>query len=277
MKTVFSNSQLSHVWAHRQQTEGRANSFYFYGDTIFSYGSHFPIAKHLPNGKVLFTMRNYSNTTAKHIALTRNAVSHKELVMCWNPNGMPDENFAQFERLIKLELPKLKAARKPEKYVREIMGLCHRAEAYADAMGVPCPDTFAAFQDFSLLTPKGADEMLQNIAILEREAELKKQKAEQKSHKENVKKWLKGETRYIYSRADKRDYLRLNGENVETSQGVTIPVPVAKRFYFAVKSGAVKVGANLAGYTVNEVTKSQIKIGCHTFPVNYLIKFGDKL
>lgn len=279
MKTVFSNHELPHIWAHQQQTEGRAHSFFFRGCTIYSYGHHFPIARHLPSGKVLFTMRSYSNTTAKHIGLTRNAVNHKELVFCWNPESTPQENFDQFERLIKLELPKLKAARKPEKYVREIMSLCHMAEAYAEAVNVECPDIFAAFADITLLTPKGADEMLQNIAILEREQAEKKLKAEQKSHKENVKKWIKREVRYIYTRTGSRDYLRKSedGDNVETSQGVSIPMTHAKRFHIAVKNGLLKEGMNVGGYTVNEVSKKEVKIGCHTFPVSYLIKFGDTL
>jgi hypothetical protein len=56
---------------------------YFADGTIYSYGSHFPIAKHVTdkNGYhcVLFTTRSYSNTTAKHMSLVSYAI----------PDGVP--------------------------------------------------------------------------------------------------------------------------------------------------------------------------------------------
>ena len=45
------------------------NNFYFDGDTIYSYGSHFPIARHVETKRgraVLFTTRDYSVTTSGH-------------------------------------------------------------------------------------------------------------------------------------------------------------------------------------------------------------------
>jgi hypothetical protein len=70
-----------HCWAHQTQSEartpGRAH-LYFRGDTIFSYGPHFPIARHVKtaDGKpaVLFTTDTYSVTTARHICETRGAI-----------------------------------------------------------------------------------------------------------------------------------------------------------------------------------------------------------
>lgn len=45
-------------------------SFFFRGDTIYSYGQHFPIARHVTGTRgraaVLFTTRDYSKTTSKH-------------------------------------------------------------------------------------------------------------------------------------------------------------------------------------------------------------------
>ena len=46
---VFSNREIPHLWAHQTQDEARNGtaSFYFRGATIYSYGSHFPIATHV--------------------------------------------------------------------------------------------------------------------------------------------------------------------------------------------------------------------------------------
>lgn len=76
MKTVFSGSELAHVWASQNQIEGKASNFYFYDKTIYSYGRHFPIAS-IFGDTVLFTKKSYSNSTGKHIIRARRAVSHK--------------------------------------------------------------------------------------------------------------------------------------------------------------------------------------------------------
>lgn len=50
MKRVVNNSQLPHLWMYPREVGDNARtpngSFYFEGDTIYSYGSHFPIARH---------------------------------------------------------------------------------------------------------------------------------------------------------------------------------------------------------------------------------------
>lgn len=70
-KTVFPGAQVAHVWAQQNQAYGKSShdNLYFEGDTIFSYGSHFPIARFVERkGKkaVLFTTASYSRTTGKH-------------------------------------------------------------------------------------------------------------------------------------------------------------------------------------------------------------------
>ena len=77
---VFPTDEIAHLWAHQTQSDARnqQGNFYFTGATIYSYGSHFPIAKHVTNkrGKkaILFTTRSYSNTTGGHIAAVRQAI-----------------------------------------------------------------------------------------------------------------------------------------------------------------------------------------------------------
>lgn len=61
--------------------EGIANSMFIDGDTIYSYGYHFPIAR--KTGKVdennrpivLFTNRGHSNTTARHKSFVYRALA----------------------------------------------------------------------------------------------------------------------------------------------------------------------------------------------------------
>lgn len=80
-KVVYNTDEIPHLWVHRKTDEARnrQGNIYFVGDTIFSYGSHFPIARLVNrNGKdaVLFTTREYSNMTTQHKCAVRRACSH---------------------------------------------------------------------------------------------------------------------------------------------------------------------------------------------------------
>jgi hypothetical protein len=83
-KHVFDTGEIPHLWAHKVQASARnaQGNLYFDGDTIFSYGSHFPIARHVvdnptkknPKPAILFTTRSYSVTTSGHISAVRSAI-----------------------------------------------------------------------------------------------------------------------------------------------------------------------------------------------------------
>ena len=80
-KQVHPVDMVAHLWAHKSQDAAHCpgNKFYFSGDTIYSYGSHFPIARHVTNKRgsaVLLTTRGYSATTAGHKAVVARACQH---------------------------------------------------------------------------------------------------------------------------------------------------------------------------------------------------------
>lgn len=61
-------------------TSGKGSHMFIEGDTIYSYGHHFPIAKRLPDGKVLFNTEGYSSTTAKQKSYVRRALNDSDIV-----------------------------------------------------------------------------------------------------------------------------------------------------------------------------------------------------
>src|SRR5258708_2866708 len=70
-RKVFANGMVAHVWAQQTNEEGRSNNgnFYFRGDTIFSYGHHFPIARFSVDKTVVwFTNATYSVSTSGHVS-----------------------------------------------------------------------------------------------------------------------------------------------------------------------------------------------------------------
>lgn len=51
VKQVYPTNEIPHLWAHKTQSNARnaQGNLYFDGDTIYSYGSHFAIARHVTN------------------------------------------------------------------------------------------------------------------------------------------------------------------------------------------------------------------------------------
>lgn len=138
MKKVNNPQQVAHLFANQLQSEARTqtNNFYFFNDTIYSYGSHFVIAKHY-NGVLLFTERGYSNTTAKHINYVLSAASHKEKVFCAYPGGSHEQNFNFWINEAEKNIDKLKRANKPVIYLTELDKIKDKAQKYSDLFNIP--------------------------------------------------------------------------------------------------------------------------------------------
>lgn len=276
MKTVFTDaSQVAHLWAHQSQDSAKnaGHNFYFTGDTIYSYGSHFPIAR-IYNGKVLFTTRGYSNTTSKHIAMVRSACSHMDKIympyVLTGKIGLYDDehnkNLQYWANEIKISIGKLARARKKEIYLSEISHAKSQMQAYIDFFKLKVKAEYKTLLQAD--DSKGFSEYLsKQQARIKREQAAAKRKDEQALVR-GIKNFREFKERNIYNRDD-RDYLRYNKEleQVETSQGVPIPVDVAKRIYKSIVS-AQKKGMpddmQILGYSVKEITPDYVKVGCHT-------------
>lgn len=81
MKTVFSNQELFHIYASGTQENGRSNNgnVFFSGSTLYSYGTHFPLAIRYKD-KFLLNADSYSVTTSNHQTQTRYALRHCETI-----------------------------------------------------------------------------------------------------------------------------------------------------------------------------------------------------
>lgn len=279
MKNIFTNSDLAHTYANQTQLSGRnsSGSFYFQGKTIYSYGSHFPIANIVTNDKgeeiMLFTYRNYSNTTAKQISIVRNATRQYKKIYCHTPKGNHLDNFNNWLHLAEQQAEKLQKAKKPELYLNELSRLNKEVLEYAEFFSLEIPIT--------LITVLSIKDKSENLEYMTKKNELlkieraKKEKEEKIKLKQELKKWFNYETTRIYNRFN-LDFLRVKENRVETTQAVQIPTELAKRLHNKIKANTLKVGESLLDYKVTEVGNF-IKIGCHTFKRSYLLNFGAKL
>lgn len=279
MKTVFPNADLCHAWANQTQSEGKNSngSIFFRNKTIYSYGSHFPIAKHAvsADGKdiILFTERRYSNTTAKHISKVHRACRNDEIIYCYNPESLPADNFHQWALSAEIIAGNLVKARKPEIYIQQINEIGFSAKKYADCMGVQIPEELA-----NALSITDAEKYKNYIAVKSAAEEKRKAEKDRRLKAEQKKataKWLKGDGCYLSGQYD-YDLLRIKDDVVQTTQQVSIPIPVAKRLYATIKNGDLKVGSQFLDFPVKETGKVTV-IGCHKFKTEYLLKFGESL
>jgi len=279
MKTVFTDiSTIAHLWANKTQSEAKnsGRNFYFESDTIYSYGRHFPIAKHIENNginAVLFTERSYSNTTAKHIAVVRQSSRHLNIIDCLSPESSRNENFNYWQKCIESEAGKLLKAKKPEIYLSKIDSIKDKINRYVKYFDIEIPGLLSAAMQITDKT-KYNDYAANKETIL-KEQKAKEQKELKKAHKIALDKWLKLETSRLYTH-DGFDYLRVNDNRIETTQAVKIPLEVAKRLYSQIKDNTLQVGAKILDYSVQSIGK-EIKIGCHNFKTSYLLSFGSKL
>jgi len=260
MKKVNNPQATAHLFATQTQIEAYTptRNLYFYDKSIYSYGAHFCIAKFIDEKTLLFTERRYSNTTAKHIQTVSHATSHITKIYCGNPNWSHDDNFIFWLRQAEQSADKLKNARKPELYIWEMENIKSKATIYANYFNIAIPEILQSV--LKVTTKTEILQYLENKAEFIKAEKATKEKALKKEHTRNLKKWKNFEIGKLYQR-DGFDYLRKNDTEFETSQGVKIPLEIGLRLYKNLAN--VKINDKFLDYTINEITKQFICIGCH--------------
>lgn len=299
-------STVAHNWANEltvnYKKDHTAGSLFFEGRIIYSYGYHFPIATICvgKNGKkaVLFTTRGYSNTTARHIAVVRQACSQYELIYCQDPkaamSGTHTGNLQAFEQVAKANLIPLAKAKKPELYLNDIAAQKELATKYAEFFGIEKSKEFKALNYIHIVTKEGGkvasekDERARVKADKERQERLAAQHViDLAKEAEQIKKFRAFKNGYerVWSNASGFSYLRFNKETnrVETSQKVEIPVKIAERAFkwvlATIKAGGCdgECGYKILDFEVREVTAQQVRIGCHLLSIGEINKLAKQL
>lgn len=298
--------QVAHIWA--QQTKEKSNpnaNIYFENETIYSYGRHFPIATFKKNkhGKtaVIFTTDGYSVSTSRHIRYVENAL----------PSGLPifrvslknqstlceasNEDFAELyaKRLFEDYKRQLENEEKRIKQSRKYISLVYynRVVEYANEFAkffgiknrVKTPKKLIDY-----VTKKQAQiaerEALKNTpeAIAKREkAKLARERLKEKKRAAEVAEWKTGERRYIKHERGNFVFLRINGENIETSQGASFPLSHGIKAWQimehcrANKTEFIRNGKtiHLGHFQIDKIdTFGNVYAGCHF--VEYIEIFG---
>lgn len=278
MRTVYTNHELPHVWAHQTQQVGRGNHFFFDGPTIYSYGGHFPIATHVKNRRgdaaVLFTTRGYSTSTAKHLSYTRFAcrsmrVFHVPLSADNLSNTLAGNRKTFLDdyqtRIKAAELSAGRSRKYADSALEALCRLVDEANDYAEFTGSP--------RRFTIPDLEQLRERAKHATARERERKRTEQAKLERVNADAIREWLSGE-RNTLPYTITRTYLRIvdDGANVETSKGAIFPVEHAKRglaFVESIRESGQPYQRNghtfhLGNYAIDKIdTSGNVTAGCH--------------
>ena len=270
MKKVFTNSEICHVFNEQNQYEGRTSnsSMYFYNDKIYSYGSHYLLGHFIDNDTILINDTGYSNTTSKHMYLLQDATrNRKQYFKTKIDYKIVNKNVKEF-------LSKLVKARKTKEFY--LSQIDSTLKMYFDYLEYTKQKTkFNSYKEHRE-TVRIANKFYNDFDNLKETIKRANLKASTKAKKEivqNLKDWKNNKINWFRNKT-KFDYLRINGENIETSQNVKISISEAKRVLKLIEAKKV-IGQRIdKRFTVTSFNKF-LKVGCHNIPlkeINYIKK-----
>lgn len=272
MKTIFSNSELPHIWYHANQSDGRNHSktFYFDGDTIYSYGSHFPIARKLDNC-VLITTEWYSRTTQRHVSTVYSAIPggvdvFEVPVVSADSTRCHECNVESYRERVEELVRKANRARKHKHmHLTAIKTLSDQAAKYCLQFKVK-----STLLDVADLNIEEIEQVAAEYLEKQKHDRREKQKQLRVKEKQKIKEWLagKGDTLHAIDKV----YLRVVDEYVQTSHGAVFPVVDAVKAYNLITSimdsdmpSYLPIATKLGIYDIDKIYRNGTVIaGCHT-------------
>ena len=274
------NNDYSECYGYRMYSEN---------EKLFSYGSHFQMARKIEHkGKKVIFVTNHtaSNTTAKQIYALRQAIPFDWKV--YNVDSMTNHksNISGWFRKIEYFAQKLPRAKsRKDEYKREIKQLIATIVEYKEFFDVKYRFNKAEQQ---IIDDVDFDELQDLLKDREKrmyrseKAKVKRQTEKAfREAKEELEKWLKGETKYLRKQPYNAPiYLRINTDNetVETSQGITVPKRECKILFTRIEQGKDVKGFVLDElYTVLRHTEDELIVGCHIIPMKEVKRIGALL
>jgi hypothetical protein len=309
-KQVFKTEEVAHIWASQSQEEGRNSqaNLYFVGTTIYSYGSHFPMAEihTAKNGEqfTLHTSRTYSNTTNKHQHYAWRAVLHMprfEVPNIFNPRAA--ENVQHLGNLVADAFMAIisrrtgfagNSWRKGSYLLERLNEVIEEFNEYCKFFGIKdrIELDYETLSDLkALMAVKAKAEKASDAKRAERdkekcaqrELERAKNKAERAQKLKDLPKeldtWERGDGEAPDLAYSATVRLRINPRDriIETSHGATVDFADAIIFIGQLERGELKTGMKVGRYEFKKITKKELVIGCHNIPIKEFKKVSDWL
>ena len=280
MKTVFNNSHdVIHLFTQQSQPHAKSTNVFFYNDKIYSYGYHYLLASFIENKKgekaILINNEGYSRTTSKHIsAIIQASRQYRQFFKTHIDKNLLLQSLEDLKK-------KILKAKKPFLYSDQAQHLEKKYLEFCGFMGQKVDrELKKAFLFFHNKVEEMGEIYQKEIEEAEK-ARIKAEKARIKAEKikdaENLAKFMNYEINYHYFYSGE-DFLRISqdGQFIETSQRVKIPIESAKILYKLIKSGKDIKGYKIEDFTVISLNGT-LKIGCHQINTENVHEIGQKI
>lgn len=321
MRHVFPTSEIAHKWAHQTQEDARnpQGNLYFRGSTIYSYRDSWPLARIYTrkDGRrlVLTNADRYSVTTAQHQSAVNRAAGHLPQIAVPHVDdadqGRHSDNLAYLEKeqARKLEKAGRVMTERGVACLAESAAELHKAMVdYLSFFGIrrKCPPLLsfaAAFERARRIEnpdPKALDAR-ERARAARKQAEYARQRLAEIDREIGAPDWrgMAMRTDWRLDGAfnaglgfwyrDQPPMLRVNGEQIETSQGARIPLaaaPIVWRIYQeAIAAGGREfrhVGraseVQIGDYPLDRIeADGTLVAGCHRIPASEIRSMARQL
>ncbi len=277
MRIVLRNhSEVAHYWANQLQSEGKANNMFFEGKSIYSYGTHFEIARFVSPEVVFYNASSYSVSTSKHQSIVRSAIpAYCKVFSVSSFNDHLANVKSYLEQIHELRMKATRARVYKDFYLRECKDTILILRDYLDMFKVKGLSRNTKKQIQTLI--ENVDDVLpEDVEKALKEQERKERQAQEKALKQDIKDWRNGNRNYL-SRVLLYAYLRIKDNIIETSKGATVKIETAKILWKLYRAGKSFKGFKLDGYTVIGLTGNILKIGCHKIKMQEVNRIAKEL
>lgn len=267
---MATHNEVAHAWAHQTGRARRGHHVFYEGDTIYSYGYHFPIARiDLERGVTLMTTRGYSVSTSKHKTIVRRAIVGPVLEVFDVAARGPHAHRQNAEILLgNIEEAYRKAGRRRsvdrkawdlEEAEKTLDTLRRYVEAYDIPFAIPA-------------SIEAAGEVYAEFRRTLAETQRRQRVQAERDKRQHVKAWLRGERDHCPHTS--KPYVRVKDGRVQTSWGVEVPLALALRVFRKVRDlkaagelvQPVKLGPFMQYGEAVVVGGGELVIGCHRIP-----------
>lgn len=281
MRTVLKgHDEVAHYWSNQIQPEGKASRMFFEGNTIFSYGHHFEIAKIVKPCVVLFTEYNYSSSTGKHKTIARRAIPHHFKVF---PSATTKE-WGNYPIVTDNILNLTYYLQKAEEWLNKAVNARSLAETYAQTAKHWLSIFLDYAKEFEVNTKpftklfETLSDTIDNFKIPEKylayvKAKLDAKKAAEKAKaqdwKKHLKQWKNHTGNYLSCSIPECDfdYLRIVGNEIETSKNVRFSIASGVLIWRKLQQQESVKGEKIDDrWTVIDNNLKFLQVGCHRIP-----------
>ncbi len=271
----MNNKQVAHLWANQSKQSAKGSNFYFEGNTIYSYGRHFPIAKIMNENLIFFTTRKYSNTTSKHKVYTFSSIDRTKYKILEvkhvidHEKEVKEKNLENFAFEIRELKKKLTTTKKYKEQRRAKLHNKIQDYIFYCKLIKKTPKKSIMFVDMKVIQKEIEAERIAKKQQKEKYAKIEAER--EKSKKEYLQKELNkffngdAEIKTVEFRYG-TNFLKIVGEKCITNSGAEVSKNQVRVILNILKNESkLLIGSQIGDFTINSLDEKGIKIGCHFF------------